>query len=104
MTPSSKTPALSAEERWKLQCALQSIYATLVREFVIEVQACVPLDENQTPSQEIMSQVEAWMQQVDAQIGVHQVRQFSSDHHARQRTGPARSSCSPPAQDDQDAQ
>jgi hypothetical protein len=76
MTPSSKTPALSAEERWKLQCALQSIYATLVREFVIEVQACVPLDENQTPSQEIMSQVEAWMQQVDAQIGVHQVRQF----------------------------
>jgi hypothetical protein len=64
------------EERWRLLCALQPIYSTLVREFVIEVPTCVPLDENQTPSQELISQVETWMQQVDAQIGVHQVRQF----------------------------
>ena len=76
MTPFSKPPALSMEERWRLLCALQPIYSTLVREFVVEVPACVPLDENQTPSQEIMSQVETWMQQVDTQIGVHQVRQF----------------------------
>lgn len=76
MTPSSKPPALSMEERWRLRCALQPIYSTLVREFVIEVSACVPLDENDAPSQQTMSQVETWMQQVDALIGVHQVRQF----------------------------
>jgi hypothetical protein len=64
------------EERWRLRCALQPIYSTLVREFVIEVSACVPLDENDAPSQQTMSQVETWMQQVDALIGVHQVRQF----------------------------
>jgi hypothetical protein len=76
MTPSSKTPPLSTEERWKLKCALQPIYATLVREFVIEVPACVPLNEHETPSEQTISQVATWMQQVDAQIGVHQLRQF----------------------------
>jgi len=76
MTPLPKTPALTTEERWRLQLALQSIYATLVREFVIEVPPCVAQDEHQTPSQEVMTQIETWMQQVDDQIGVHQVRQF----------------------------
>jgi hypothetical protein len=46
-----------------------------VREFVIEVSAC-PVEEGFSPSAESVKNAEAWFQQVDAQIQVHQLRQF----------------------------
>lgn len=55
--------------------ALQPIYSALVREFVIEVSAC-PVDEEFSPSPESVEHAAAWFQQVDAQIQVHQLRQF----------------------------
>ncbi len=76
MTASSQP---SFEEQGAALSALRPIYAALVREFVIEVPAC-PLDkdngEGLSPTAESVGQAEAWFQQVDAQIQVHQLRQF----------------------------
>lgn len=60
--------------------ALQPVYSALVREFVIDISAC-PMnsdndDEGSSPSPESVEQAAAWFQQVDAQIQVHQLRQF----------------------------
>jgi hypothetical protein len=55
--------------------ALQPMYAALVREFVIEASTC-PVDEEFSSSPESIQHAEAWFQQVDAQIQVHQLRQF----------------------------
>ena len=65
----------SFEEQGAVLSALRPIYAALVREFVIEVPAC-PVDEGFSPSPESVGPAEAWFQQVDAQIQVHQLRQF----------------------------
>src|SRR5215471_8364164 len=73
---SSKISALSADERWRLLCDLQPIYSTLVREFVIEVPAGEPLDASEAPSDQTIRATDTWMQQVDSQLGVHQLRQF----------------------------
>ncbi len=68
---------LSVEDRGATLCALQPIYSALVREFVIEVSACpIEDDEGFSPSPESVEHAEAWFQQVDAQIQVHQLRQF----------------------------
>jgi hypothetical protein len=72
MTASSQP---SFEEQGAALSALRPIYAALVREFVIEVPAC-PIDEAFSPTAESVGQAEAWLQQVDAQIQVHQLRQF----------------------------
>jgi hypothetical protein len=66
---------LSLEESWHLLCSLQPIYAALVREFVVEVPAA-PVLGPVPPSQESADQALAWFQQVDAQVQVHQLRQF----------------------------
>jgi hypothetical protein len=63
----------SFEEKEATLSALRPVYAALVREFVIEVPAC-PADD--APSPESVQQAEDWFQQVDAQIQVHQLRQF----------------------------
>jgi hypothetical protein len=65
----------SLEEQGATLCALLPIYSALVREFVIEVPAC-PVEEGFSPSAESVKHAEAWFQQVDAQIQVHQLRQF----------------------------
>ena len=66
---------LSLAESWHLLCSLQPIYAALVREFVVEV-AAAPVLGPAAPSQESTDQALAWFQQVDAQVQVHQLRQF----------------------------
>ena len=71
----------SLEEQGATLCALQPMYAALVREFVIEVSTC-PIDidkdnaEEFSRSAESVEHAQAWFQQVDAQIQVHQLRQF----------------------------
>jgi hypothetical protein len=66
---------MSFEEQGITLTALQPIYSALVREFVIEVSDC-PIDEEFSPSPESVEQANVWLQQVDAQIQVHQLRQF----------------------------
>src|SRR5712664_4261683 len=73
MTPSATT---SLGEQWPQLCALQPIYSALVKEFVIEVPASPLIEDNQSPSQEAVEQANTWLQQVDSQIQVHQLRQF----------------------------
>jgi len=67
----------SFEEQVSTLRALQPMYAALVREFVIEVSTCpVNSEEAFSSSPESLELAEAWFQQVDAQIQVHQLRQF----------------------------
>ena len=80
MTASAKTfrqPSL--DDQGATLRALQPMYAALVREFVIEVSTC-PLDKDNaeefSSSPESVENVQTWFQQVDAQIQVHQLRQF----------------------------
>ncbi|MBI3475322.1 MAG: hypothetical protein HY010_06295 [Acidobacteria bacterium] len=75
MTPTPST-ARSLGEQWPQLCALQPIYSALVKEFVIDVPASPLIDDAQSPSQEAVEQATAWLQQVDVQIQVHQLRQF----------------------------
>src|SRR6202521_3177569 len=65
----------SFEEQGATLSALQPMYSALVREFVIEASTC-PVDEEFAPSPESVEHAEAWFQQVDTQIQVHQLRQF----------------------------
>jgi hypothetical protein len=75
MTPSTESSVPSFEDQGATLAALQPIYSALVREFVIEVPEC-PVDEGFAPASESIQQAEVWFQQVDAQIQVHQLRQF----------------------------
>jgi len=76
MTASTQPSSPSSfEDQGATLSALQPMYSALVREFVIEVSTC-PVDEEFSPSPESVEQAEAWYQQVDAQIQVHQLRQF----------------------------
>jgi hypothetical protein len=76
MTASTQTSSQpSFEEQGTTLCALQPIYCALVREFVIEAASC-PIDEAFSPSPESVELATSWFQQVDAQIQVHQLRQF----------------------------
>jgi hypothetical protein len=65
----------TVEEQAVTLSALQPIYAALVREFVIDVPEC-PVEEGFSASPESVRQAADWFQQVDAQIQVHQLRQF----------------------------
>jgi len=71
----------SFEDQGNTFTSLQPVYSALVREFVIDVPACpIPAcpikDEHDALSRESIAPVAAWFQQVDAQIQVHQLRQF----------------------------
>lgn len=72
MTPVS---ALSFEDNWKLLCSLQPVYFALVREFVVEVPAGPALEPDR-PSKKAAEQALALFHELDAQIQVHQLRQF----------------------------
>lgn len=66
----------SPEEHWAMLGMLEPIYSALVREFVIEAGDCPTFEESPVPSADTIEQAEAWFQQVDGQIQVHQLRQF----------------------------
>jgi hypothetical protein len=63
------------EEQGTTLHALQPIYCALVREFVIDVAEC-PIDEGFFATPQSVEHATEWFQQVDAQIQVHQLRQF----------------------------
>ncbi len=65
----------STEDQGVTLGALQPVYAALVREFVVEISPC-PIDEGFSLSPESVEHAADWFRQVDAQIQVHQLRQF----------------------------
>jgi len=69
MIESQHTP----EERAAVAHVLHPIYTALVREFVIEVPDCQSESASAPPSAE---EIEMWLRKVDAEIQVHQLRQF----------------------------
>ncbi len=79
MTARQAQPSIPAQPSIEEQAAtlstLQPVYSTLVREFVIEAPPN-PVDEAFSPSAESVEHAVQWFQQVDAQIQVHQLRQF----------------------------
>jgi hypothetical protein len=67
--------SLSSEEPRSMFQTLHPVYQALVCEFVVEVPAC-PFDAHTAADTINETQVEEWLQQVDTQIQVHQLRQF----------------------------
>jgi hypothetical protein len=67
---------LSPEEHSNMLSALEPVYAALVREFVIEVGDCPKVEDGPGSSSGAIEEAQAWFQQVDGQIQVHQLRQF----------------------------
>jgi hypothetical protein len=65
----------SFEEKAAALSALQPVYAALVREFVVDI-ASGPVDDGVSLTPESLEQALSWFLQVDAQIQVHQLRQF----------------------------
>jgi hypothetical protein len=63
----------SPEAQASVVQALHPIYTALVREFVIEVPDC-PHEPDAAP--QASEECEAWLNRVDAEIQVHQLRQF----------------------------
>jgi hypothetical protein len=74
MTAFEHSPHSSDEPRSMFQ-TLHPVYQALVCEFVVEVPAC-PFDAHTAADTINEAQAEEWLQQVDAQIQVHQLRQF----------------------------
>ena len=69
------TASQHSSEPWSMLQTLHPIYTALVCEFVIDVAAC-PFEADSEPGTVDESEARAWLQQVDAEIQVHQLRQF----------------------------
>jgi hypothetical protein len=79
MTPSSQpaTPTPDLAATWAGFRKLYPVYAELAREFVIDLPAPAELESGvETPALESMEQAQQWLQQMDEQLQVHQLRQF----------------------------
>jgi len=71
------TPAQELAAQWSTACRLYPIYFELAREFVIDVQPCADLEAGvETPGKEAVEQANAWIEEMDLRIQVHQLRQF----------------------------
>ena len=75
MTPTTPSSLPAFDDHAASLAAVRPIYCALVREFVVDVPAC-PFEEAVSESPESIKEAETWLQQVDAQIQVHQLRQF----------------------------
>jgi hypothetical protein len=78
MTPSqpeSATPDLAAV--WSSARRLHPIYTQLAREFVVDLPVCADLEAGaDAPGRESVEQAQQWLNEMDARIQVHQLRQF----------------------------
>ncbi len=75
MTPSTPVQDLAAQ--WISARRLYPIYFELAREFAIEVKPCVDLEAGvEAPGKEAVEQARQWLEQMDSQVQVHQLRQF----------------------------
>ena len=75
MTPSTPVQDLAAQ--WISARRLYPIYFELAREFAIEVKACADLEAGvEAPGKDAVEQARQWLEQMDNQVQVHQLRQF----------------------------
>jgi hypothetical protein len=75
MTPSTPVQDLAAQ--WISARRLYPIYFELAREFAIDVKPCAELEAGvETPGKETVEQARQWLEQMDSQVQVHQLRQF----------------------------
>jgi hypothetical protein len=75
MTPSTPIQDLAAQ--WISARRLYPIYFELAREFAIDVKPCAELEAGvETPGKETVEQARQWLEQMDTQVQVHQLRQF----------------------------
>jgi len=75
MTSTSSFNQLAAE--WRNARKLYPLYASLAREFVIDLPSCADLEAGvEAPPQESVEQARQWFAGMDERIQVHQLRQF----------------------------
>jgi hypothetical protein len=75
MTPSTPVKDLAAQ--WISARRLYPIYFELAREFAIEVKPCAELEAGvEAPGKDAVEQARQWLEQMDSQVQVHQLRQF----------------------------
>ena len=75
MTPS--TPVQDLATQWNSARQLYPIYFELAREFAIDVKSCPDLEAGlESPGKEAVEQANQWLDQMDALVQVHQLRQF----------------------------
>lgn len=75
MTPS--TPVQDLATQWITARRLYPIYYELAREFAIDAKPCADLEAGiETPGKEAIEQANQWLETMDNQIQVHQLRQF----------------------------
>ena len=61
---------------WRNLRSLYPLYGALAREFVIEMQSCRELEQEDVPSAESIAGGEKWVAEMDQKIQIHQLRQF----------------------------
>ncbi len=75
MTPTAPVQDLATQ--WATARRLYPIYSELAREFAIEAKPCDELEVGaETPGKETVEQAQHWLEEMDRQIQVHQLRQF----------------------------
>jgi hypothetical protein len=75
MTPFTPVQDLAAQ--WISARHLYPIYFELAREFAIDIKPCADLEAGaEAPGKEAVEQAKHWLEQMDRQIQVHQLRQF----------------------------
>jgi hypothetical protein len=73
----STNPAQELAAQWNSARRLYPIYFELAREFVIDVQPFADLEAGvEVPGKETVEQANAWVEDMDQRIQVHQLRQF----------------------------
>jgi hypothetical protein len=76
MTPPTP-PAPDLASQWSSARRLYPIYFELAREFAIEVKPCADLEAGvDSPGKEAVEQARQWLDEMDSQVQVHQLRQF----------------------------
>lgn len=75
MKPS--TPVQNLAAQWISARRLYPIYFELAREFAIDVKPCADLEAGvEAPGKDSVEQAKQWLEQMDNQVQVHQLRQF----------------------------
>jgi hypothetical protein len=75
MKPS--TPVQNLAAQWISARRLYPIYFELAREFAIDVKPCADLEAGvEAPGKDSVEQAKQWLDQMDNQVQVHQLRQF----------------------------
>jgi len=71
------TPVQDLAAQWISARRLYPIYFELAREFAIDIKPCADLETGaEAPGKEAVQQAKHWLEQIDEQVQVHQLRQF----------------------------